>query len=255
MILIVLFYLMYKKDPTVSLVTMIDAGSPIGFHIAEGEVWRYFTGMFLHGSWTHVIDNCIGLYILGRKIEAYYGTWRFILITLGIGLITNASFLFHMNMKNGASGVLYGYLAFYLYLFFFKREEFKKSGPLVFIYIGLSLIFIIYDLIYGPTGSLAQHLEPGQLPPTTDHYGHLFGFIGGFALYLLFDREKVKNIHKAVLASALALLLLLTGIHVHQYYGTEDYYMEKIAYLIEKKLPAKANYYIREYLNKFQRNS
>lgn len=74
LILIVLFYLMYKKDPTVSLVTMIDAGPPIGFLIAEGEVWRYFTGMFLHGSWTHVIDNCIGLYILGRKIEAYYGT-------------------------------------------------------------------------------------------------------------------------------------------------------------------------------------
>ena len=50
------------------------AGSPR--YSLEQVVLPFFTSMFLHAGWTHVLGNMWFLYIFGDNIEDYLGTSR-----------------------------------------------------------------------------------------------------------------------------------------------------------------------------------
>src|ERR1700688_2229156 len=41
-------------------------------------VLPFFTSMFLHGSWMHVIFNMWGLHIFGDNVEDYLGHFRYL---------------------------------------------------------------------------------------------------------------------------------------------------------------------------------
>ena len=202
--------------------------------------------MFLHFSWIHLIGNCFWLYVLGRKAEAYYGSGRFILITLGIGLITNGAFLFEMIPQAGASGVLYEYFAFHLYLFFFDREHFSRSNAvIILLFLGSTLFEFLYPYLFPVV------IDPFKESPKLIIKGHVFGFLGGLGIYLFLNKDKVKHIYKKILVSLLMVLILSLGVKISQYKGSEEYYLTMVHYLAEKKLPAKENYHYREYLNKY----
>jgi membrane associated rhomboid family serine protease len=45
--------------------------------IIEGEYWRLFTALFLHGGFTHLLFNIFALYVLGPPLERSIGPLRF----------------------------------------------------------------------------------------------------------------------------------------------------------------------------------
>jgi membrane associated rhomboid family serine protease len=50
-------------------------------------VLPFFTSMFLHGSWAHVLLNMWGLYIFGDNVEDYLGHFKYLAFYLLSGLL------------------------------------------------------------------------------------------------------------------------------------------------------------------------
>jgi membrane associated rhomboid family serine protease len=57
--------------------------------IAQGEYWRLFTSLFLHGGLTHLLFNVFALYVLGPPLERSIGTVRFAACYLISGIASN----------------------------------------------------------------------------------------------------------------------------------------------------------------------
>ncbi len=55
----------------------------------EGQVWRTVTATFVHFSLIHLVLNLVGLYQLGRVVEDWHGSWRFVTLYTLIGGMGN----------------------------------------------------------------------------------------------------------------------------------------------------------------------
>lgn len=92
--------------------------------LAYKMFWQPFTYMFIHGSFTHVLFNMIGLFCFGLAVEKTVGTKEFVLMYLLIGFaggIFSLSVYYFFGLYRvflmGASGAVYGILLAYAILF------------------------------------------------------------------------------------------------------------------------------------------
>lgn len=93
-----------NKDP---------AKAPMFTKIKEGEIWRLWTPIFLHGNFLHILFNMLWLFLLGRELEIKIGKLRLIGLCIVIGLITNTSqYLMSGPLFLGFSGVICGLAGF-----------------------------------------------------------------------------------------------------------------------------------------------
>lgn len=147
--------------------------------IAEGEVWRFFTAMFLHIGLIHLLFNGYALYILGRDMEALYGQDRFLVIYLLSGMFGNlASFFLRgpSELSAGASGAVFGLIGMSLAFFLFHRKQLGAFGRRQIQSIAQ---LIVLNLIIGFT------------IPAINNAAHLGGLIAGFILgFLLVPRYR-----------------------------------------------------------------
>jgi len=58
--------------------------------VAQGEYWRLFTALFLHGGFLHLAFNLFALYVFGPPLEGSIGTIRFLACYLISGLASSA---------------------------------------------------------------------------------------------------------------------------------------------------------------------
>jgi membrane associated rhomboid family serine protease len=91
---------------------VIELGATNGELIFQGQWWRLFTGMFLHGGAMHVAANMWSLWALGRFLEQLLGTPRFVLLYLASGVAGAAlsSTVRPEVVSVGASGAIFGLL-------------------------------------------------------------------------------------------------------------------------------------------------
>ena len=88
-----------------NLISMFCVHGP---SIRAGQIYRLFTGMFLHGSILHLLFNCYALYVIGCQLESLMGKAKYIIIYLFSGV---AGALFSMTFGGsyasiGASGAI-----------------------------------------------------------------------------------------------------------------------------------------------------
>jgi membrane associated rhomboid family serine protease len=83
--------------------------------VVQGEYWRLFTALFLHGGLTHLLFNVFALYILGPPLERSIGTIRFAVCYLVSGLASSGGVvvltelgLVQVGQLVGASGCIMG---------------------------------------------------------------------------------------------------------------------------------------------------
>jgi membrane associated rhomboid family serine protease len=83
--------------------------------VAQGEYWRLFTALFLHGGFLHLAFNLFALYVIGPPLELSIGTIRFLASYLISGLVSSAGVvvlteigLVQMEQVIGASGCIMG---------------------------------------------------------------------------------------------------------------------------------------------------
>lgn len=86
---------------------------PLFEKVGEGEFWRLFSPILLHGNLIHLAVNLLWLFFLGTLVEQRIGTWRYLLLLLGAALVSNTA-QYIMSGANflGLSGVVMGLVGF-----------------------------------------------------------------------------------------------------------------------------------------------
>lgn len=169
-ILVILFGIFIFGDLNLRprLSTLVFFGAKVNEFIAEGEVWRLFTAMFLHGDIIHLLFNLYALYILGPMVEGFFGHRRFLLIYFIGGLWGSvASYAFSQAISVGASGAIFGLIGATTIYFLRYRENFGPRGRAI---VQNMLVVIGINLVLGLS------------VPGIDNWGHMGGLIGGTAV-------------------------------------------------------------------------
>lgn len=139
-------------------------GAKYNPYILQGQIWRLFTPMLLHGSLVHIGFNMYALYIFGRNLERFYGHIRFLALYLLAAFAGNvASFLLTQNVSVGASTAIYGLLGAEAMFLYTNRELF-----------GERMRASLYNVVFIAVVNLLISLSPG-----IDLWGHVGGLVGG----------------------------------------------------------------------------
>jgi rhomboid family protein len=90
-------------------------------HVHTVTVLPFFTSMFLHGGWMHLIGNMLFLYIFGDNVEDRFGHARYFLFYVVAGIAAAATQVVINSSSDapmvGASGAIAGVLGAYVLMF------------------------------------------------------------------------------------------------------------------------------------------
>jgi GlpG protein len=104
----------YESFDGTAVVAEPDPSVSVYDQILRGQVWRAFTPMFLHFGVLHILFNMMWVWQLGRVIEAMKGSLFFLLLVLGVALVSNNAqalwdqYVAGMRGFGGMSGVVAG---------------------------------------------------------------------------------------------------------------------------------------------------
>jgi membrane associated rhomboid family serine protease len=131
--------------------------------IAQGEYWRLFTALFLHGGFTHLLFNVFALYILGPPLERSIGTVRFAVCYLISGLASSAGVVgltvlgfVQVGQLVGASGCIMGIVG--AWAGFLLRHRHAPQARQRLANVGLIVVIQIAFDLSTPQVSMAAHL-------------------------------------------------------------------------------------------------
>jgi rhomboid protease GluP len=182
-------------------------GGKINQAIMVGEVWRLLTPALLHSSILHIALNMYALYVIGRRLERFYGPGRFLALYWLSAFAGNVlSFVLTPSPSLGASTAIFGLLSAEGVFILQNRKLFGAARTRQML-INLSIILFI-NLSYG--------FMPGT---NVDNLGHIGGLLGGvfFAwkagplLHItgsppFFKIEDVRKSHEIWLAGLIVLV-------------------------------------------------
>jgi membrane associated rhomboid family serine protease len=159
-------------------------------------VLPFFTSMFLHGSWMHVLGNMWFLYIFGDNVEDYLGHFKYLVFYLLSGLIamaTQVAIYPHSNVPTvGASGAIAGVLGAYFILY--PRARVLTWFFVFIMYIPAWFVlgewFVVQFLSGAATLSIAQN---GRDIGGVAFWAHIGGFIAGMLMIKLFPERAQRS--------------------------------------------------------------
>jgi membrane associated rhomboid family serine protease len=160
--------------------------------VTARSLWPFFTSMFLHGGWLHIIFNMWALWIFGDNVEDRLGHVRFLVFYLLCGLIAGLVDVL-VNLHSavptiGASGAIAGVLGAYFILF--PRAQVIVLFPILFIPLFFPLpapLFIgFWFILQFVSGTLALSSAAAAAAGNIAWWAHVGGFSAGVALHRLF---------------------------------------------------------------------
>ncbi len=161
--------------------------------IGEGEIWRSFTPALLHFDIFHLFFNMIWLAFLGRQIEKKIGIFRYLLLILAAGIISN-SCQYLMSGPNflGYSGVLTAYFGFIWMRQRIAPFEGYQVQPALFTFMG---IFILGLALLQAISFATEILFNFPISPGIANTAHVSGVVIGLLLgrLSLFAWKPVNN--------------------------------------------------------------
>ena len=160
---------------------LIRLGGNFAPLVQQGETWRFFTALFLHGGLLHVGLNMLALHQAGQVVERLFGRAGFLSIYLIAGLLGNAASLWWKPgpVSVGASGAIFGvYGALLAYLL---RQ--RGSVP----------VEVFREMRSGTLGFIGYSLFAGFSIPGIDNAAHLGGLVGGMLLGAAFAEPVVSQ--------------------------------------------------------------
>jgi membrane associated rhomboid family serine protease len=154
------------------------------------------TGMFLHGSWVHLIANMWFLWLFGNNVEDSMGHLRYVLFYALVGVAATAAHVFASPGSPvptvGASGAISGVMGAYLLLY----PHIRIQTLIIFIiFIRLIPIPAWVVLIYW----FALQVLSGYSTPMDEGGGgvafwaHVGGFVAGVVLVKLFENRTLVD--------------------------------------------------------------
>ena len=154
----------------------------------------FFTNMFLHGGWLHIIGNMWFLYLFGSRVEDQMGHFRFLIFYVLAGISASVIYFLvdiHSTIPAfGASGAIAGVMGAFIVMF--PRARILTLIPIFFfpLFVELSAFFFIgywfiIQLLSG-TLSFASHAASGGIA----WWAHIGGFLVGIALVPFFRKKE-----------------------------------------------------------------
>jgi len=155
-------------------------------------VLPFFTSMFLHGGWMHVLGNMWFLYIFGDNVEDYLGHFKYLAFYLLSGLIamgTQVAIYPHSNVPTvGASGAIAGVLGAYFLLY--PRARVLTWFFVFVLYIPAWIVlgewFVLQFWQGAATLSMAQ---AGKDVGGVAVWAHVGGFVAGMVMIKIFPER------------------------------------------------------------------
>lgn len=154
--------------------SLLSWGAVYGPLVKEGEYWRLLTGMFVHASALHLVNNLFGLFCAGAFVERRFG-FGWLVTTFFFGGVGGSLWSIWWSPERisvGASGGIFGVAGFALLLILTQRQRFaRERGSLL----AIAAIYFGLNLLVGllPSVDLAAHIGGTMV-------GVLIGIVGSF---------------------------------------------------------------------------
>jgi len=180
-----LFFLEYGLVP----VKLFLPGEVVTF---SDKIVPFFSSMFLHGGWMHLISNMYFLYIFGDNVEDMIGHFKYPMMYVLFGLaaaITQVVIYPHTNIPTiGASGAVSGVMGYY-----FIKFPHSRVKTLVFIIIFVTIVEIPAVIFLGLWFFMQFINGSSQLMLSTAGgvawWAHIGGFVAG-VVYAITDGKR-----------------------------------------------------------------
>ncbi|MBY0218461.1 MULTISPECIES: rhomboid family intramembrane serine protease [Paenibacillus] len=173
---VVMFIILAANGGSTNTMTLLRFGALTNHELFSGEWWRYFSSIFLHAGFSHLLFNSFALVVFAPPMERLLGSVRYGLLYLGSGVLGNVLALAWYNSAGettisvGASGAIYGIYGAFLYVALFQRTMMDEASRKT-----------LYTLLaFGIIFSFAMS--------GINWMAHLGGLLGGFFIYGLLIR-------------------------------------------------------------------
>jgi membrane associated rhomboid family serine protease len=169
-------------------------------HAPESWAISWFTAMFMHGSWDHILGNMLFLAVFGKNVEDAFGHVRYLAFYVAGGFVATMTQTLITLVAGtaaaeqvpllGASGAIAAVLGAYFVLF----PESRVLGLLVvfplrvpaWIFLGL---WFLYQLVEANFGLFSASANGGG----TAFFAHVGGFLFGLLVARLVARGRVPE--------------------------------------------------------------
>ena len=144
-------------------------------YFQNNEWWRLITPMFIHFSLTHLVFNCLWIYVIGSKIERVDGYFTFFSLVIFSSIFSNLAqhFFGGSSLFGGLSGVIYGLIGFCMITELEAKKERYDLPPAIY-------LFMLVWLILGFLGIL-NLFGFGNVA----NFAHLGGLISGIIFAII----------------------------------------------------------------------
>lgn len=176
---------------------LLVAGAKVNHLVSGGEWWRLVSSAFLHGTFSHLLVNSLGVLLLGWFLENAVGSSFFLaLFVVGATAGSACSWQISEAPSVGASGGMFGILGATLSYSLFN---WRKIPAFIRAYVvGLPTVVGVVSIVYGIVAS------------NVDNSAHIAGGVCGLLLgtaYCVFKGSQWAPRVPAAIAGALLALL------------------------------------------------
>lgn len=157
----------------------------------------FFTSMFLHANWPHVLGNMWFLFIFGDNIEDYLGHFKYLVFYLLAGLCamaTQVAIYPHSNVPTvGASGAIAGILGAYFVLYY-RARVLTWFPPLFLFYIPAWVMLGYWFVLQFVSGAvmLSTAQAKGDVGGVAV-WAHVGGFLAGVLMIKIFPERQRRS--------------------------------------------------------------
>ncbi len=178
---------------------VLGRGALVPAAVAQGDVWRLLTSIFLHSGLLHLAFNMVALYFLGTFAESAFGRWRFFALYALSGLSGGLAYLYFGVFDRpavGASGAIFGLLGSILG-YALRRGTFSWQNPLI----RQLLILLALNVYLG--------LSIGNISNTAHMGGLAGGFIFGWLMApTVYSQKKLRSLTPVFIVLGVELVIL-----------------------------------------------
>src|SRR5579863_6439343 len=201
---LVIFFLEWTLDPK-SLELLVRQFGVVPSHVGlflsgspkyplVGIVVPFFTSLFLHGSWMHVIGNMWFLYIFGDNVEDYLGHFKYLVFYLLTGVLAMSTHLV-MNLSStapavGASGAIAGVLGAYFVLY--PRARVLTWFFVFVVWVPAWIILGYWFALQFLSGTVSIAAYARQNVGGVAFWAHVGGFVAGALLVKVFGERRLR---------------------------------------------------------------
>jgi len=148
----------------------------------------FFTSMFLHGSWMHVLGNMWFLWIFGDNIEDHLGHFTYLMFYLVSGVVAAMTQVVldpHLRVPTvGASGAIAGVLGAY-FILYPRARVLTWFPPIFFFHLPAWVMLGYWFVLQFLSGAASSIAYSSQTSGGIAFWAHVGGFVVGVLLIKL----------------------------------------------------------------------